>query len=157
MTLIIRAMAPEDVPECTDILNDIIARGGTTAYEEPYTETYFDAHYRLEPPISMVALDGNKVVGFQALFEVEPGLYSIGSFTDRRTPVRGAGSALFEATLAAAKVRGGSTILAKITSDNTGGLAYYSRMGFEDFEVHKADLTRSDGTVVDRVVKRLSL
>ena len=157
MTLTVRPMESKDVPACTDILNDIIALGGTTAYEEPYSETYFEAHYLNEPPISMVVLNDDTIVGFQALFEVEPGLYSIGSFTDRRNPVKGAGSIMFDATLGAAKARGGSAILAKITSDNTGGLAYYSRMGFEDFELQKADLTRSDGTVVDRVIKRFAL
>lgn len=157
MTLIVRPMTTDDVPACVAIVNDIIAKGSTTAYEEPYTEAAFDAHYRVEPPISMVVLEGTRVVGFQATFEIEPGLYSIGSFTDRRAPVKGAGSVMFAATLKAAKKRGGSAILAKITSDNIGGLAYYARMGFEDFDVIKADLTRSNGRVVDRVIKRILL
>jgi len=157
MTLSVRPMIAADAPACTEIVNDIIARGGTTAYEEPYTVAAFDAHYRLETAICLVVLNDEQVIGFQGLFEVEPGVYSIGSFTDRRAGVKGAGVALFQATLAAAKERGGSEILAKITSDNTGGLAYYSRMGFVDFKVQKADLTRSDGTVVDRVIKRFPL
>ena len=157
MALTIRPMRREDAAACTDIVNDIIARGGTTAYEKPYTVDGFDAHYRQEPPISMVALNGDHVVGFQAVFEVEPGLYSIGTFTDRRALVKGAGTALFDATLSATKARGGTAILARITSDNTGGLAFYSRMGFADFDVKKGDLTRSNGTVVDRIIKRFPL
>lgn len=157
MTLSARPMTPEDVPACVDIVNHIIALGGTTAYEEPFTNVGFDAHYRQEPPISMVVLSDDRVVGFQSLFEVEPGLYSIGSFTDQKYPVKGAGRVVFDATLAAAKERGGSAILAKITSDNTGGLTYYERIGFVDFEVDKADHVRANGTVVDRIIKRYLL
>ena len=157
MTLTVRPMIANDAPACTDILNDIIARGGTTAYEDPYTVEGFDAHYRAETAISMVVLFDGDIIGFQGLFEVSPGVYSIGSFTDRRSAVKGAGSVMFKATLDAAKLRGGSEILAKITSDNTGGLSYYARMGFEDYEIQEADLTRSDGTIVDRVIKRLAL
>lgn len=157
MTLSTRPMSAKDVPDCVEIVNHIIALGGTTAYEEPFTNEGFDAHYRQEPPISMVVLSDNRIVGFQALFEVEPGIYSIGSFTDQKTPVKGAGRAMFDGSLAAAKVRGGSAILAKITSDNTGGLAYYQRMGFVDLETRPADVVRSNGTVVDRIVKRYPL
>lgn len=157
MTLTTRPMEPNDVPDCTRILNHIIDLGGSTAYEEPYSEAHFDAHYRQEPPISMVVLSDGKVVGFQGLFEIEPGIYSIGSFTDRQNPVKGAGAVMFDASLTAARKRGGTAILAKITSDNTGGLTYYDRMGFVDYEVLKADHVRSDGTVVDRIAKRFLL
>jgi len=64
---------------------------------------------------------------------------------------------LIKGTIAAARSKGATAILAKITSDNTGGLAYYTKVGFDDFEVVKSDLTRSDGTIVDRVIKRFAL
>jgi len=38
MTLTARPMTADDVPACVEIINQIIAQGGTTAYEEPYTE-----------------------------------------------------------------------------------------------------------------------
>jgi len=150
-------MQSQDVPACVKIVNAIIAVGGSTAYEDPYTESDFDAHYRLEPATSKVVLSGDRVVGFQACFEVEPGVYSIGSFTDQENPVRGAGKAIFEGTLAAARAKGATAILAKITSDNTGGLAYYAKMGFVDHEVIKDDLTRRNGLSVDRIIKRFEL
>lgn len=157
MTLTTRPMTSADVPSCVEIVNHIIALGGTTAYEQPFTKEDFDAQYCEEPPISIVVLSRSRIVGFQALFEVAPGLYSIGCFTDQQNPMKGAGRGMFKATLAAAKLRGGSAILAKITSDNTGGLAYYNRMGFVDFDVKPSDMTRPDGTVVDRIIKRLEL
>ena len=153
----VRTMEERDIPECVAIVNHIIGLGGTTAYEEPFTNEGFLAHYLNEPPVTNVALYDSRVVGFQAAFDVGNGLYSIGSFTDRQNPVRGAGKALFVKTLDDCRADGGEAILAKITSDNIGGLAYYSGLGFQDFEVIKADLTRQDGTVVDRVIKRYPL
>jgi len=51
----------------------------------------------------------------------------------------------------------GKSIIAKITSDNTGGLAYYSSVGFVDETVVPDDLIRRNGKVVDRVIKRFTL
>jgi len=157
MTFQTRNMNPDDVPACVAIINATIAIGGTTAYENPYENATFQAHYLEEAATAMVVTFDGRVVGFQSCFEVEPGVYSIGSFTDQEQPARGAGRALIEATIAAARKNRATAILAKITSDNTGGLAYYSKMGFVDHEVIKGDLTRRDGTVVDRIVKRFEL
>ena len=157
MTLKTRSMTSADVPSCVAIINPIIAVGGSTAYEDPYEHETFEAHYLEEAATSLVVTHEDRVVGFQSCFEVEPGIYSIGSFTDQEQPVKGAGRALIEGTIAAARENGATAILAKITSDNTGGLAYYSRMGFEDYQTIKSDLTRRDGTVVDRIIKRFVL
>lgn len=153
----VRAMEQRDVPACVAIVNHIIALGGSTAYEEPYSEADFAAHYLNEPPVTNVVLLRGRVVGFQAAFDAGDGLYSIGSFTDQANPVPGAGRAIFAKTLADCRAHGGAAILAKITSDNTGGLAYYSRMGFVDDHVVPGDVTRKSGLVVDRIVKRYAL
>lgn len=155
--LLARDMTRADVPACVAIVNHIITLGGSTAYEEPFTEAGFAGHYLDEPPVTNVVVDGNRVVGFQAAFDVGEGLYSIGSFTDRQAPVRGAGRVLFDKTLADCRNRGGEAILAKITEDNTGGLAFYARMGFVDFAVEPAAHTRPNGTLVSRIIKRFPL
>ena len=66
----VRTMQMSDVPACVDIVNDIIVRGGSTAYEEPYTADDFAKHYLEEPPVTNVVLDGARIVGFQAAFDV---------------------------------------------------------------------------------------
>lgn len=157
MTFIVRKMERSDAPACVEILNHIIAAGGSTAYEDPYTAEVFADHYCDEPPVSNVVLVDDRIVGFQAAFDIGDGLYSIGSFTDRRQPIRGAGRALFEKTLADCRAHGGQAILAKITSDNVGGLAFYSRLGFVDDHVVPNDFQRRDGTLVDRIIKRFPL
>jgi len=157
MTLYARKMGAEDIPACCRIINHIIALGGSTAYEDPYNEADLKAHYLHEAEVSNVVLDGARLVGFQSAFEIEQGVYSIGSFTDQQSPVRGAGAVIMEKTKADCLAAGGTSIIAKITSDNTGGLAYYSKMGFVDERVQKGEFTRRDGTVVDRVIKRFVL
>lgn len=155
MTMIARPMTKDDVPACVDIINHIIALGGTTAHEDPYTVDDFE--YFTDPDIVNVVEADGRIAGFQAVFVTEPGVYSVGSFTDQRTPVKGAGKVLMDRMKADCRAAGGSSIIAKITSDNAGGLAYYSKMGFVDETVIPNDHTRRDGTTVDRVIKRFVL
>ena len=49
-----------------------------------------------------------------------------------------------------------TSINACIRADNVGGLAFYSKQGFQDHSVDK-DVPLKDGTRVDRVNKRFSL
>lgn len=153
----VRPMAHSDAQACVRILNHIIEQGGTTAYEVPMRVEDFASDYVDGCRVRHVARASDRLVGFQAAFDHAPGVFSIATFTDREDPAPGAGRALFVRTVAACRALEGQAILAMITSDNTGGLAYYSRMGFQDYEVIAADHTRRDGTVVDRIVKRLPL
>jgi len=157
MTFTVRSIQMDDIPACVDLINYTISLGGSTAYEVPYDEAGFAAHYYEDAEVTNVVLHGGRIVGFQGAFEVEPGIYSVGSFTDQRSPQRGAGKAMFEKTRVDCKNRGGTSIIAKITEDNLGGLAFYSKMGFQPDHVKPADHTRADGTQVDRIVKRFVL
>lgn len=149
-------MTADDVPACHRIINRVIEIGGSTAHQ-PFSFEAFKQYYFHDPAISNVALEQGRVVGFQAVFEQEPGLYSIGSFTDRDRPVRGAGRALADQMIKACRAAGGHTLIAKITSDNTGGLAFYAKVGFQDWKTVPNHLTRPDGTVVDQIIKRIIL
>lgn len=153
----VRQMTPDDAPACAAILNHIIALGGTTAHEDPFSDAGFATYYCRDADVALVAVQGSRILGFQACFETTPGVYSIGSFADQRDPVPGVGRALFAATRAACAALGGKAIIAKITQDNTPGLAYYSRMGFVDDRVVPGDHMRPNGQKVDRIIKRLDL
>ncbi|WP_425074972.1 N-acetyltransferase family protein [Sagittula sp. S175] len=152
-----RPMTSADIPECLEILNHTIRKGGTTAYEDEHTRDSFEAEFLHKPPIGVVVEHEGRIVGFQNAYDYGDGLYSIGSFTDQQRPVKGAGRAMFAATLEACRARGGVAILARITSDNASGLAYYSAMGFADDYIIPKDVTRRNGKTVDRVVKRFPL
>jgi len=153
----VRDMTQEDVPACVAIINHIIELGGSTAHEDLFDDKTFADHYLDEPEVSNVVVQDERVVGFQAAFEVETGVYSIGSFTDQKMPVSNAGAAVFAKTVTDCRALGGASIIAKITSDNTGGLSYYTKMGFQSDTVWPDHFTRENGTTVDRIVKRFLL
>ena len=80
----------------------------------------------------------------------------IATFVEVGRTGSGIGTALFCATRRAAKHAGVRTIDATIRADNTGGLRYYSKMGFRDYHRLTAIPLR-DGTSVDRIRKRYDL
>ena len=155
MTLTARPTIEADLPALLDLFNYTVQQGGTTAHEEIWDLPTFKAYYFDDPKMVHTVLNGSQPIGFQAVFARIKGL-SIGSFTDQRAPVRGAGAVMFEATRTAAKAGGFPWIDAKIRADNVPGLAYYSKMGFVDFKID-AGVPLADGTPVDRITKRFML
>ncbi len=155
--LTVRPIEQKDAQACSEIINHTISLGGTTAYEEPFSVDGFDQNYREDTALCFVVEQAGRVVGFQGLFDVGEGVLSVGSFTDQQNPVKGAGRALIEHSVKAAKEQGFQSIIAKITSDNASGLGYYSRSGFIDDYVIERDHQRADGRWVDRIVKRMAL
>ncbi|MGO1119394.1 N-acetyltransferase family protein [Rhodovibrionaceae bacterium A322] len=161
-TILTRPAEDRDLPGLCEILNEIIALGGTTAMEDPLSQDEFRAHF-LEGPrhicCTVAVGPDHQVLGFQAL-ERYPGLPEdwgdIATFTRRSDPVPGVGSKLFPATLAHARAHKVVAINATIRADNQGGLAYYSKMGFEDYALDKA-VPLKNGQLVDRISKRFSL
>jgi hypothetical protein len=156
----IRPAVSRDVAPLCEILNVIIGIGGTTAYETPMTHAAFsrifiDGENCLT---CLVAEDARSAMplGFQALSHY-PGLpdgwADIGTFARVRPKVPGVGTVLFEHTKAKAAELGLIAINAVIRADNTGGLAYYEKMGFETYKVHEG-VPLQDGTPVDRIFKR---
>jgi len=162
MDLRIRPTVRADARALTDLLNEIIAAGGTTAYETPFTpEAFADAH--IDGPAVITSMitehDDDRPMGFQILLasdKLGPGWGDIGTFARRGSTTRGIGSALFAATKAAAIAAGLKAINATIRADNTGGLTFYARMGFVDYAVAHA-VPLADGTPVDRISRRYDL
>lgn len=155
MTLFARPSVEADLPALVDLFNHTVQTGGTTAHEDIWDLATFKQYYFDDPAIVVTVLNGSDPIGFQALFSVADGS-SIGSFTDQRNPVRGAGSVMFDVTRKAAKAAGFAWIDAKIRADNAPGLAYYTKMGFVDHKTTKG-VPLADGTPVDRITKRLLL
>jgi L-amino acid N-acyltransferase YncA len=146
------------------ILNEIIAIGGTTAYEEPFDTDSMIANYIAAPLLiscTVADLDG-AVVGFQAIWQPDgsvpmpPDWAVIASFVKVGITGQGIGRALFTATCAAARAHGVVTIDARIRADNASGLRFYSAMGFKDHAVVR-DVPLNDGRLVDRIHKRFDL
>ncbi len=157
--MIIRRGLMSDRTQLTEILNAVIAIGGTTAYLSPVTSSFFDPLIDSDTQKTFlhVAEAEAKLLGMQWVRVMEPDdMGSIATFTRPGTAQKGIGSALFQATLAASSAAGYDQLDATIRADNTGGLAYYSKMGFQDHSVSKAQ-PLEDGTKVDRIHKRLKI
>ena len=158
----VRATLAEDVPELCALLNEIIAIGGTTAITEPLTEESF-AVWAVNRPdgvscVTAVGEDG-VLLGFQTLYRAPPPQEDwgiIATFARAEPKVRGVGSKLFQATKQRAIAAGLHAIDATIRADNVSGLAFYTKMGFQDHSVAK-DVPLTEGYSVDRVTKLLWL
>lgn len=127
------------------LLNAIIREGGTTAHREPFSEDKMIALY-VEAPLGIactVAAEGDDILGFQSLEwpdhhwsgdnALPAGWAVIATYVAQAAHGRGIGRLLFADTIKAAKKASVKTIHATIRHENTGGLAYYSRMGFVDY------------------------
>ena len=158
MVTVRRAVAADAEAMCA-VINPIIAAGGTTAHEEPFDAARMIA-WNIAPEglvCCHVAEVGGVVGGFQVLTrgdDLPPGWAGIGSFVAMQG--RGIGQHLWRATQAAARAAGVATIDAMIRADNVPGLAYYSGLGFADYDVIRAVPLR-DGRLVDRIRKRFDL
>lgn len=162
-TMEIRAAMAADAAELADLLNAIIAKGGTTALQEPYSAAALAEAYVIGPSVHccFVAVDPvtGRIEGFQTLGRspgLPPDVGDIGTFTRLQGAQRGVGSALFAATRERARGIGLSAINATIRADNAGGLAFYEKQGFADHG-RLLGVPLKDGTPIDRVVKRYAL
>ncbi|MBP7135949.1 MAG: GNAT family N-acetyltransferase [Sphingomonadaceae bacterium] len=162
-TVEVRDVRAGDAAELAELLNAIIAQGGTTALEVPFTPERLADSYLTGPAVlcCFVALDpaSQGILGFQTLGrypDLPDDVGDIGTFARIGNTQSGVGSSLFRATRERALALGLTAINATIRADNAGGLAFYSRQGFRDHSVAKA-VPLSDGTPVDRISKRYSL
>jgi len=169
MPVTTRPAQAADAPAMAGLLNSIIAIGGTTAHQRPFDAARMQAHYIDDPQIIATTLAeiDSAVVGFQCLARPDqnhpdaadrlPADWSyIATFVQVGRTGQGIGRALFSVTMAAATGSGAVAIDATIRADNTGGLRYYSSIGFVDYTVLR-DIPLRDGTRVDRIRKRFDL
>lgn len=159
--MIVRPATPADAPQIVDLLQGVVDQGGTTAFEGRVPDDFLAPILEGEMPRAAchVAEEAGEILGFQYFDPHRDGpesLALIATFARVGGTQKGIGSALFKATKRAAIAFGYEAIDATIRADNTGGLAYYARMGFEDHHVTPA-VPLKDGTPVDRVTKILKL
>lgn len=159
----VRPAHPLDAREMAEILNAIIAIGGTTAMTGQIDAAYFVKRMQTAPEASawhVAETEAGEILGFQWIAPggdyLPPEAAEIATFAKPGRQGLGIGSKLFEATKAAAKRLGYGWINANIRADNAGGLAYYQSRGFEDYG--RIDRYRmADGQIVDKILKRYDL
>lgn len=160
--LIIRRAGLWDTGAMADLLNQIIATGGTTALTDPVTADDLAGWMRTGGARAIwhvAETEQGQVVGFQWI-EPHPELpddtCSIATFVQMGQTGLGIGSRLFDATRGAAMDLGYRWISALIRADNVGGLTYYQSRGFETYG-RLPNAVLPDGQVVDKILKRFDL
>ncbi|MEM6664351.1 MAG: GNAT family N-acetyltransferase, partial [Pseudomonadota bacterium] len=146
----------------TEIVNEIVRIGGTTAREVELSVDECRAHYIAGPEAiccHVAIAPAGQIIGFQAVGyhpDLPRAIGDIGTYARQTPKIPGVGRALFPATVAAAKDHGLTELNAVIRADNVSGLRYYASIGFVDREVLKA-IQLLDGTSVERVMRRYAL
>ena len=151
-----------DTRSMAELLNEIIAKGGTTALTRPMTAQ--DIQARIDGGGDRAAWhvavsnDGS-VLGFQWIQHVDylpHDAADIASFVQIGKTGLGIGSALFDQTKIKAKALGYRWINANIREDNEGGLIYYQSRGFRDYD-RWDNYKLESGDTVSKILKRFDL
>lgn len=158
--LIIRRPQRHDSYDMADLLNEIIALGGTTARQSEVSAA--EIWEEVSPPkclLCHLAEENGQILGFQTLSlwpDLPPEACDIATFVVEGRQQMGIGSALFAETAQAARKLGLEWICAAIRTDNAGGLAYYQSRGFRRYG-QTAPRKRPDGRVITQVLTRYDL
>ncbi|WP_137700924.1 GNAT family N-acetyltransferase [Marimonas lutisalis] len=158
----IRRATPADARAMAELLNAIIAQGGTTALTDPITGADLSdkmAGHGVHGVWHLAEDDDGTLLGFQWIGpypDLPPEACDIATFVRVGETGLGIGSRLFAATAAAARDLGYEWINANIRADNSGGLAYYQSRGFETWG-RREGVALADGTIVDKILKRYDL
>ncbi len=158
----VRRATPLDALPLAELLNDIIAKGGTIARTRPISTGDMAQMMQTAPDRSAwhVALNRDGALrGFQYIEPsptLPPEACEIATFVQIGRTGLGTGSALFTATARAARALGYVWISADIRADNEGGLIYYQSRGFRDYARH-ADVPLASGQRVDKILKRFDI
>lgn len=158
----VRKAGSLDTRPMADLLNAIIAKGGTTAFTDPIAPDTILGWMAADADRSawhIAENDRGALLGYQSIEpygDLKPGACDIATFVQVGQTGLGIGSKLFAATTRKAKSLGYHWINATIRADNTGGLAYYQSRGFEDYARHP-QTKLANGMIVDKISKRYNL
>lgn len=157
--LIIRKGSPADTGNACDLLNEIIAIGGSTALTVPLSRQELSDWVMGDGCVWHIAeRDDGTLMGFQWIGpwgELPEDTVEIATFVRAGQTGQGIGNKLFEATKATSRAMGKNWIEAEIRSDNEGGLIFYQSIGFRGDTRRDGKMT--DGTPVEKTVKYYDL
>lgn len=139
--MLIRSATSDDAAGMSIVLEEIIESWGSDRPSDPtHVRTFYVEHK--DAICTHVALgESEDILGFQHLrlatkgnvYGVTPGWGIIGTYVKLDAGRQGIGSALFDATLSAARAAGLEKIDATIGKTNQSGLKYYSALGFKAY------------------------
>lgn len=158
MDPVVRRATPDDAREVAAVINGVIAEGGLTLFDRPFSEADERAFIASLGPRSAlhVAEVGGAIAGVQSI-----DLYSslaaslahvatMGTWLSAAARGRGIGTALAARSIALAREQGYRKILITVLATNAPALRFYSRLGFERIGVARAHV-RLGGDFRDEV------
>lgn len=164
MQLSIRRATVEDAAPVAGVLNSVIAEGGLTIFDRPFSVDDEKRFLSALGPRSAVhiAVIGGDVVGVQ----------SVDLFSDLGPPVshvatmgtwlragargRGIGAELFDASIGFARSNKYTKIVIQVLAGNDRALRFYRRLGFEDIGVARQHV-RLAGQLHDEIYLEMLL
>lgn len=162
MNPIVRPASANDVRQMSELLNQIIDLGGTTALTEtirPLDITNWMARHAGRNAWHVAESQIGDILGFQFIephVDLPSDAADIATFVRVGTTKLGIGSKLFSATEQAARDLEYVWLNATIRADNTGGLTYYQSRGFRTY--HQDDNVKlGNGLQVSKISKRYDL
>lgn len=162
MTPIIRPANLNDARQMSELLNEIIAIGGTTALTKPVQPSEIrDWMEAFEGRNAWHVAEGptGDILGFQFIephVDLPPEAADIATFVRVGTTQLGVGSKLFLETEKAGRDLGYVWLNATIRADNTGGLTYYQSRGFRTYH-RDENVSLGNGLQVDKISKSFDL
>jgi L-amino acid N-acyltransferase YncA len=161
MDLRIRDVEPADAAAVVGILNPIVEARTYTAFSDPFSvEDERDYIVGFSPrgvwKVAVQTADG-RLVGFQVLEPFGPytkafdHVATLGTYVDLAQRRRGIATALFAATLAAARSKGYTKVFTFVRADNPAALATYRAHGFEIVGTARRH-AKIDGRYVDETL-----
>jgi L-amino acid N-acyltransferase YncA len=156
MDLSIRDVTPADAEGVCAVINPIIETRLYTVFDAPFTIDAEREYIQRFPArgVWKVALDAGRVVGFQVLEPLASytraldHVGSLGTFVDLALRRKGVATALFAATLGAARTKGYEKLFTFVRADNPAAIATYQAHGFEIIGTARRH-ARIDGRYVD--------
>ena len=161
MELVIRDVELSDAEAIVAILNPIIEARAYTVFDTPFSVDAERDYIARFPPrgIWKLALSGvdGRAVGFQILEPFGPytaafdHVATLGTYVDLTRRRQGIATALFAATLEAARRKGYEKILTFVRADNPAALAMYRARGFDVVGTARRH-AKIDGRYVDEIM-----
>ncbi len=161
MDVTIRPVRVADADAIATLLNRLIADDGQAAIGIPVSAAHKAEFIRGFPQhgVFHVAEDDGAIVGLQDILPlaVEPGAVGdIKTFVDPDRHRLGIGTRLGQASVAAARARGFTTLRAAIRADNAVALSFYRSLGFRMVGMAPEPVLRR-GEPVDVLIAEASL
>lgn len=155
----IRNAGPADLQAITDIYNEAVIRGGSSADLEPVTleqrRVWVDSHEPREHyPVVVIETENGRIAGFGSLSKFHQragydGVCELSYYIADAFRGQGLGTAMVAWLLEAAIERGFTHAAAIIYADNDGSNALMRRFGFTRFGLLEGAVTSGDGRIHD--------